>query len=149
MSEQLDTPTPTLHIIKLSVGTGSIEDLARWQDFRREETGSEHNRHLTRNFPRRGEEILASGGCMFWVIKGVILARQRIVDFQAIENAEAGRRCAIVLDPELIPTVPRAHRPFQGWRYYKQEDAPPDLNGSDTDALPPELAEELRVLGLL
>lgn len=142
-------PSPALHMIKLSVGTGSIDDLARWQEFRRTETGSEFNRHLTRNFPRRGAEILASGGCMFWVIKGVILARQRIVDFEARENAEAGRRCAIVLDPELIPTVPRAHRPFQGWRYYKPEDAPPDLDGSDTDALPPELAEELRTLGLL
>ena len=140
---------PTLHMIKLSVGSGSIDDLARWQAFRREETGLDVNRHLTRNFPRRGAEILASGGSMFWVIKGVILARQRIVDFAAIENAEAGRRCAIVLDPELIPTVPRAHRPFQGWRYYKPADAPPDLTGSDTDALPPELAEELRTLGLL
>lgn len=142
-------PTPTLHMIKLSVGTDSIDDLARWQEFRREETGSEFNRHLTRNFPRRGAEILESGGSMYWVIKGVILARQRIVDFEARENAEGGRRCAIVLDPELIPTVPRAHRPFQGWRYYKPEDAPPDLDGSDTDALPPELAEELRLLGLL
>lgn len=141
--------SPVLHVIKLSVGTGSIDDLARWQAFRREETGSEFNRHLTRNFPRRGAEILASGGCLFWVIKGVILARQRIVDFEAREDAEAGRRCAIVLDPELIPTVPRSHRPFQGWRYYKPEDAPPDLDGSDTDALPPELAEELRTLGLL
>ena len=140
---------PTLHMIKLSVGSGSIDDLARWQDYRRAETGSEFNRHQTRNFPRRGAEILASGGCMFWVIKGVILARQRIVDFEAREDADAGRRCAIVLDPELIPTVPRAHRPFQGWRYYKPADAPPDLDGSDTDALPPELAEELRTLGLL
>ena len=27
-------PNPTLHIIKLSVGTDSIDDLARWQEFR-------------------------------------------------------------------------------------------------------------------
>lgn len=140
---------PILHMIKLSVGTESIEDLARWQDFRRAETGSEHNRHLTRNFPRRGAEIQAGGGSIYWVIKGVILARQRIVAFEPHENQEGERRCAIVLEPELIPTAPRAHRPFQGWRYYKPEDAPPDLADSDTDALPPELAEELRVLGLL
>jgi hypothetical protein len=140
---------PTLHIIKLSVGTTELEDLARWQDYRRQETGEELNRHLTRNFPRRGAEILESGGSMYWVIKGVILARQRIVNFEARENTEGERRCAIVLDPELIPTAPRAHRPFQGWRYYKPEDAPPDLADAETDALPPELAEELRVLGLL
>lgn len=136
-------------MIKLSVGTESIDDLAEWQAMRREQTGDSVNRHLTRNFPRRGAEILAAGGSMFWVIRGVILARQRIVDFEARENAEGERRCAIVLDPELIPTAPRAHRPFQGWRYFKPEDAPPDLDGSGTDALPPGLAEELRSLGLL
>ena len=140
---------PTLHMIKLSVGTESIEDLARWQDYRRAETGSEFNRHLTRNFPRRGEEILTGGGSIYWVIKGVILARQRIHAFEERANAEGERRCAIVLEPELIPTAPRAHRPFQGWRYFKPDDAPPDLADADTDALPPELAEELRVLGLL
>lgn len=149
MSSTVKSPAPTLHIIKLSVGPESLEDLAGWQALRREQTGENVNRHLTRNFPRRGAEILESGGSIYWVIKGVILARQRIIDFQAVENAETGRRCAFVLDPPLIQTVPRAHRPFQGWRYYKPEDAPPDLDGSGTDALPPELAEELRVLGLL
>lgn len=140
---------PTLHMIKLSVGTDSVESLARWQDWRRQETGSDLNRHLTRNYPRRAQELLDGGGSMYWVIKGVILARQRIHGFEARENAEGERRCAIVLEPELIPTVPRAHRPFQGWRYFKPEDAPPDLADSETDALPPELAEELRNLGLL
>jgi hypothetical protein len=140
---------PTLHMIKLSVGTESIEDLARWQDYRRAETGSDYNRHLTRNFPRRAEELLAGGGSMYWVIKGVILARQRIHGFEPRENQEGERRCAIVLEQELIPTAPRAHRPFQGWRYLKLEDAPADLADTDTDELPPELAEELRVLGLL
>jgi hypothetical protein len=140
---------PTLHIIKLSVGTESIEDHARRQAYRRAETGSEYNSHLTRNFPRRGEEILAGGGSIYWVIKGVILARQRIHAFEPRENQEGERRCAIVLEPDLIPTAPRAHRPFQGWRYLKPEDAPPDLADGESDALPPELAEELRVLGLL
>jgi hypothetical protein len=142
-------PEPTLHLIKLSVGAESPDDLARWQAMRREETGSEHNRHLTRNYPRRAAEILDGGGSIFWVIKGVILARQRIVAFEARENAEGERRCAIVIDPPLVLTAPRSHRPFQGWRYLKAEDAPPDLADSETDALPPELAEELRALGLL
>ena len=145
----MSDPKPTLHMIKLSVGTETIEGLARWQDYRRAETGSDYNRHLTRNFPRRAQEILESGGSMYWVIKGVILARQRIHAFEARENDEGERRCAIVLEQELIPTAPRAHRPFQGWRYFKPEDAPPDLADTDTDALPPELAEELRLLGLL
>ncbi len=142
-------PSPSLHMIKLSVGSSTLEDLTRWQAYRREETGSDYNRHLTRNFPRRGQEILAGGGSMYWVIKGVILARQMIVDFEARENAEGERRCAIVLKPGLIPTAPRAHRPFQGWRYFKPEDAPLDLDETGNDALPPQLTEELRSLGLL
>ena len=105
---------PTLHMIKLSVGTESIEGLARWQDYRRAETGSDYNRHLTRNFPRRAEELLAGGGSMYWVIKGVILARQRIHGFEPRENQEGERRCAIVLEPELIPTAPRDAPPVPG-----------------------------------
>jgi len=139
----------TLHLIKLSVGSESVDGLARFQDYRRAETGSDFNRHLTRNFPRRADEILSGGGSMYWVIKGTVLARQRIHGFEPRRSAEGERRCAIVLVPELIPTLPRAHRPFQGWRYLKPADAPPDLADSDTDALPPHLAEELRALGLL
>ena len=67
---------PILHMIKLSVGTDSVEALARWQDWRRQETGSDYNRHLTRNYPRRGQEILDTGGSIYWVIKGAIRVRQ-------------------------------------------------------------------------
>ena len=47
-----------------------------------------------------------------------------------------------------MPTVPWPHRPFQGWRYLAAADAPPDIAGTDPD-LPPEMAVELRELGLL
>ncbi|HKK30173.1 MAG TPA: DUF1489 domain-containing protein [Alphaproteobacteria bacterium] len=147
MSQSL--PSPILHLIKLSVGPESLDDLAGWQALRREQTGEEVNRHLTRNYPRRAQEILEGGGSIYWVIKGVILARQHILAFEARANPQGERRCAIVLDPPLIPTVPRSHRPFQGWRYFQPEAAPPDLEASATDELPPGLAEELRNLGLL
>lgn len=149
MSAEKPVAQPSLHLIKLCVGIEAVEQLARWQDYRRAENGSEFNHHLTRNFPRRADEILTTGGSLYWVIKGTILARQRIEAFEARENQEGERRCAIVLDPELVATAPRSHRPFQGWRYLKPENAPPDLSDADGEELPPHLAEELRELGLL
>jgi len=56
----------------------------------------------------------------------------------------------LILKPELIKTAPRAHRPFQGWRYLAAKDAPADLDSlGRAAAMPPEMAAELRELGLL
>ena len=57
----------------------------------------------------------------------------------------------LLLDPQLVRTVPRAHRPFQGWRYLLPEDTPPDLrdSGGTDDEMPAEMLEELRSLGIL
>ncbi len=66
-------------------------------------------------------------------------------------NAEGRSRCAFVLDPELVPTRPQPHRPVQGWRYFEPSEIPPDRAADDAEAgdLPPEMAAELRELGLL
>ena len=137
-----------LHLIKLSVGTEDLDDLAAWQARRRARSGRVF--HRTRMAPRRREELL-DGGSIYWVIKGYVRARQRLLDIEAAVD-EQGRACnLLILDQELVRTVPRAHRPFQGWRYLAPEDAPPDLD-SVADGLtdmPPEMAAELRELGLL
>jgi len=58
--------------------------------------------------------------------------------------------CRLILDPVLVQVEPRAHRPFQGWRYLAPDDAPPDLAAGDTIAeMPPAMAAELRELGLI
>ena len=56
--------------------------------------------------------------------------------------------CALVLDRKIVPTVPRKHRAFQGWRYLEANDAPLDLTGSKS-LLPEKLRAELTELGLL
>lgn len=131
-----------LHLIKLCVGCDSVEDLAQWQ---RQRSPLEH---WTRSHPKRAAEILA-GGSLYWVIKGQVRVRQRILKLERREDEE-GVWCAIVLGRRLVRVQPRFHRPFQGWRYLEREDAPPDLIWRQpADELPEKLAAELRALGLL
>lgn len=138
------------HLIKLSVGTESVETLAAWQAMRAAERPDGLPRHVTRMWPRRESEILA-GGSIYWVIKGVIQCRQRILRLDKVTGDDGVNRCAIVLDPALIRTAPAQRRPFQGWRYLSPADAPPDLSGSapTEDTLPAELAGALADIGVL
>jgi hypothetical protein len=131
-----------LHLLKLCVGCDSVEDLAQWQ---RNRSPVEH---WTRNHPKRGAEIIA-GGSLYWIIKGQVRVRQRIMKLDRRER-EDGVWCALVLGRRLTRVRPRLRRPFQGWRYLESEDAPPDLvKGQHSDELPEKLASELRALGLL
>lgn len=141
-------PRPRLHLIKLSVGTEDIEDLERWQAGRLKRAGRVF--HRTRMMPRRGEELLA-GGSIYWIIKGKTCVRQRLIGLERDVDEEGRPYTLLLLDPWLVRTVPRAHRPFQGWRYLLPEDAPPDLraSGATDDEMPPEMLEELRSLGIL
>ena len=137
-----------LHLIKLSVGTESVEDLRRWQARRLKLSGRVF--HQTRMMPRRADELL-QGGSIYWVIKGVIQARQRLLGIEPQVDSDGRRSNLLILEPELVRTVPRPHRAFQGWRYMAPEDAPPDLGEAPADApdMPPEMIAELRALGLL
>ncbi len=130
-----------LHILKLSVGTEDIADLAAWQDTKRAQAPDGCPRHVTRMWPRRADEVLA-GGSIYWVIKGVILCRQPILRFDAYEGADGIARCAIVLDPGLVRVAATPKRPFQGWRYLPGPDAPPDMpaDRQTEEALPPSSA---------
>lgn len=144
----------TLHLIKLSVGVESIEHLAELQrarlDARRARGEAPRLYHITRMWPRREPEVL-DGGSIYWVIKRAVRCRQRLLAFDETVNGQGQPACGLVLDPEIVPVRPRASRAFQGWRYLPDVDAPPDLTGAAgqlTD-LPPELADELRGLGLI
>jgi len=139
-----------IHLIKLSVGTETVEGLAQWQATKRGQSDDGLPRHITRMWPKREADIL-NGGSIFWVIKGAVLCRQKIMRLDEYMHADGIRRCAIVLDPELIRTSTAPKKPFQGWRYLKPEDAPADLGEAregDT-ALPPELQSALAEIGVL
>ena len=105
---------------------------------------------MTRNRPRRSAEI-NDGGSIYWIIKGYVRVRQRISRLDSAVNTRGEPRCAIILDPDLVPTVLKPHRPLRGWRYLETGDAPSDsgLPHADDSDVPPEMAAELRQLGLL
>ena len=139
-----------INIIKLSVGSESVETLTEWQADRRTLLGRDHSMHVTRMWPRRETEVF-NGGSMYWVIKGFIQARQKIIGFEEVIGEDGIRRCGIMLAPELIRTTVVRRRPFQGWRYLTPEDAPNDLpkGRKYDDALPKALEIALADLGLL
>ncbi len=139
-----------LHLVKLCVGAEGVEDLAQWQQNPRALGPDGLPRHVTRMWPKRGAELLA-GGSLYWVFKGVVLARQRLLRLDEVQGADGILRCGIVLAPEIIRTHAAPKRPFQGWRYLVAKDAPPDLPKARTgdDALPPDLDKALAEIGLL
>lgn len=143
-----------IHLLKLSVGTESVETLADWQaGVSSRNAAAGHGAvitHTTRMWPRRESEVL-DGGSIYWVIKGVVQCRQRILRLDERRGEDGIRRCAIVLDPALYRTSPQPRRPFQGWRYLQPEDAPRDLGPykAGEQALPAELASELAALGVI
>jgi len=142
-----------LHLIKLAVGVDDIAHMKKLQAARRKQRRqSARSPHwvYTRNTPRRVEELLAGGGSLYWVVRGVIRARQELVGFEEDIDKEDGKKyCRIKVRRSIVQTAPRACKAFQGWRYLEPERAPPDLSRGDTAEMPPEMAAELMRLGLL
>lgn len=139
-----------MHLIKLSVGTQSVESLNEWQKKPRAQGADGLPRHITRMWPKRRDEVL-QGGSIFWVIQGHILCRQRLLRFDEVIGSDGIRRCAFVLEPQLIRTTIVRRRPFQGWRYLTLEDAPADLamTRENEEALPTELSAALADIGVI
>lgn len=144
-----------LHLIKLAVGCESVTELKEWIAERmltaRKKGLPEHHVHVTRMTPKRIEEILA-GGSLYWVIKGEIAAREKLIAVEPFRDGDGVGRCRLVMLPKVIAVSPRPMRPFQGWRYLPPGDAPPDLGKTSADslaAMPEPMRRELRELGLL
>jgi len=143
-----------LHLIKLCVGADSVDDLFDWfASGNADWTGPRGTKavaHLTRQVPKRAAELVV-GGSLYWIIRGRILVRQRVLAIETVADPEGLKRCAVVMDPKLVLTQPQPHRPFQGWRYLEAARAPADLcpykrgAGSGAASLKAELVE----LGLI
>ena len=138
-----------VNILKLCVGAESVEDLEAWQVSQAPRWPRGRAVHVTRMWPKRAPDVLA-GGSLYWVIKGVILCRQRITGLERVESADGIARCAIVMEREIIQTEPAPRRPFQGWRYIATDEVPRDLakGRAGDDSLPPELERALAEIGL-
>ena len=134
----------TLHLTKLAVG---IRDIAHLQDVQ-----GDAPRHHTRSFPKRAGEI-KDGGSLYWVVRGAVLVRQRVLDVLEDRWNDGTRCAALVLEPTLVPVQARLCKPFQGWRYLHADAAPADVTAGDpglgADGLPPALRRELQALCLL
>src|SRR5712672_4419545 len=117
-----------LHL-KVSPTRESLEDLARWQNACLKDKKKKKQRlvlrHLTRLMPKRRDEIL-DGGSIYWVIKGRIVARQKIVDLKPVQK-NGRSHFAITYEPELTLVAPRRTQQINGWRYLGPKDAPPDI----------------------
>jgi hypothetical protein len=156
-----------LHLIKLCVGCDSVRDLEDWIKEKLKARGGggragsgvraggsnrsrRERNHTTRMVPKRAAEIL-DGGSLYWVIRGQIMCRERILDIRSFADGEGIGRCHIVLDCKPVLVEPRPYRAFQGWRYFEANDAPRDLDRAAPGArdMPEDLRRELRGLGLL
>jgi len=143
----------TLHLVKLCVGVDTVQDLKDWQTEmlkrrKRARRPVEHC-HRTMQMPKRRDEIL-DGGSLYWVIKGFILVRQRVLDLRPDVKDDGTACCGIVLDPDLVTTRAQARRPFQGWRYLAPADAPRDLGRfKQEDDISLAMRADLRELRLI
>jgi hypothetical protein len=143
-----------LHLIKLCVGCDSVKELREWI---REKLAEKKRRrqplerfHTTRMMPKRADELVA-GGSLYWVIRGEVLCRERLLAVRPFVDKDGIGRCRLVLDGKPVLTEPRLYRAFQGWRYLAAADAPRDLDRAAPGAakMPEDLRRELRGLGLL
>jgi hypothetical protein len=141
-----------LHLIKLCVGADSIADLEEWIEERVDERVARGEKrrslHVTRMVPTRAKDIVG-GGSLYWIIKGQISARQRVLEIEPFLDVDGVGRCRIWLDPKVVKVAPRPFRAFQGWRYFLEKDVPPDLGKSGAGEMPEHLRRTLGELGLL
>jgi hypothetical protein len=141
-----------INLLRMAVRIESVSQLKNIQLERIANTEGGHLHTYTRNMPKRIDELI-DGGSIYWVVKRLIRVRQKIIGIEKITNDEGRKFCAIELDPSHTLLDPRPQKPFQGWRYLKPEESPPDAPSGgavdfDSD-MPPEMMMELRELGLL
>lgn len=143
-----------INMIKTAAGLQEIDQLVHRQSGGKMNfKGQKATYAYTRYAPKQAEEIIASGGSIYWIMKSRIQVRQLILGFDMVEETDGTSWCKIVVEPQLYRTIAQPHRPIQGWRYLAEKDTPKDrglyIPGSQDDEPPEAMAAELRRLGLL
>lgn len=139
-----------LHLKKIAVGAHDIHDMIRWQS----RFGDDIIYHTTRHRPK-DYQTLIDDGSLYWIIKGMMVTRQKILGFREhIDSFDPNiTRWDIMLDKQIYMVEPTPHRPFQGWRYLKEKDAPKDIAkyGDDINDIyeDTELVAQLRDIGVV
>ena len=64
---------------------------------------------------------------IYWVIKRKVRVRQRILEVKELITNVEKKSTGIILENKLVKVRPTPMKPFQGWRYYKIEEIPPDI----------------------
>jgi len=139
----------TVHLLRMAVG---IRDLAHLQERQRANRHLRDGRDVVHGFTRRRPtrtDALLDGGSIYWIIRGAIRVRQRLLAFDEASDERGNTFCRLVYDPVLVLTEAQPRRPMQGWRYLAPGDAPADVGPLGADDLPPDLAASLRDIGLL
>ena len=132
---------PSLHLTKVAFSCASLETLQRRVATRAVDG---ELRVVTRFRPKRADELI--GGSLHWIVKHRMVARQRILRFDARKDG----RIDIVCSAELEAIAPMPKRAHQGWRYLEETDVPPaDGDGSGVADLPPRLYGQLAALALV
>src|ERR1700735_1111173 len=127
-----------LHLIKLAVGCDSVKELKSWVAERMQTAKKkglpQHHIHITRMTPKRDEELLA-GGSLYWVIRGEVAAREKIIAIEPFRDKDGIGRCRLVMRPKVSAVSPRPMRPSQGWRYLTDDAVPADLSKATAGAV--------------
>ena len=144
-----------VNLVKIAVGVTSVEELSlRQAEFLKKINDKKfpYFYHSTRMMPKKHEDII-SNGSLYWVVKGVICARQKVIDIVKFEDTDGKKRCKIFLAAEIVKTKPVRKRPFQGWRYLKKHITPEDLNepikANFDSNIPIQLQKQLLEMGVL
>ncbi|MCW9040934.1 MAG: DUF1489 domain-containing protein, partial [Rhodospirillales bacterium] len=107
----------TVHIKRLAVGIETPDHLAQVQAARlaaSKEKGENRLFTYTRMAPKRVDELV-DGGSLYWIVKGHMRVRQRILGVETDVDEEGRGYCKLQIDPTLVPLKSRPHKPFQGW----------------------------------
>jgi hypothetical protein len=97
-------PAMPLHLLKLCVGCDSVQDLDDWIRQRLKEKKKKGEKpehiHTTRMLPKRADELI-DGGSLYWVIRGEILCRERLLAIRPFTDRDGIGRCRLVMDGKL------------------------------------------------